>query len=73
MNRRRLGEWIVSRSAKPHYRNRVDASVFRGERETPAADEAEQPAQRDSTRPLTPAIAVVPLALAALAHVVGAA
>jgi hypothetical protein len=29
----------VSRSAKPHYRNRVDASVSGGERETPAADE----------------------------------
>jgi len=29
----------VSRSAEPHYRNRVDASVSGGERETPAADE----------------------------------
>jgi hypothetical protein len=32
----------VSRSAKPHYRNRVDASVSGGERETPAADEEQQ-------------------------------
>jgi hypothetical protein len=32
----------VSRSAKPHYRNRVDASVSGGERETPAADEARE-------------------------------
>jgi hypothetical protein len=32
----------VSRSAKPHHRNRVDASVFRGERETPAADEVRE-------------------------------
>jgi hypothetical protein len=30
----------VSRSAKPHHRNRVDASVSGGERETPAADES---------------------------------
>ena len=29
----------MSRSAKPHYRNRVDASVSGGERETPVADE----------------------------------
>jgi len=29
----------VSRSAKQHYRNRVDASVSGGERETPAADD----------------------------------
>jgi hypothetical protein len=49
MNRRRLGEWIVSRSAKPHYRNRVDASVFRGERETPAADDVRAPHPRDAT------------------------
>jgi hypothetical protein len=29
----------VSRSAKPHHRNRVDASVSGGDRETPAADD----------------------------------
>jgi hypothetical protein len=39
MNRRRLGEWIMSRSAKPHNRNRVDATVSGSERKTPAADE----------------------------------
>jgi len=37
-----LGEWIVSRSAKPHYRNRLDASVSGGERETLAADDQQK-------------------------------
>ena len=32
----------MSRSAKPHYRNRVDASVSGGERETPAADDEQE-------------------------------
>ena len=32
----------MSRSAKPHHRNRVDASVSGGERQTPGADESEQ-------------------------------
>jgi hypothetical protein len=36
----------VSRSAKPHYRNRVDASVSGGERETPAADDEQAAARR---------------------------
>jgi len=49
MNRRRLGEWIVSRSAKPHYRNRVDASVSGGERETPAPDEKQQCTPTDTS------------------------
>jgi hypothetical protein len=35
----------VSRSAKPHYRNRVDASVSGGERETPAADDTRRSRQ----------------------------
>ena len=37
----------MSRSAKPHYRNRVDASVSGGERETPAADDEQE---RDAAR-----------------------
>jgi hypothetical protein len=32
----------MSRSAKPHHRNRVDASVSGGERQTPAADDDQE-------------------------------
>jgi hypothetical protein len=38
----------VSRSAKPHYRNRAGASVSGGERETPAADEVQASARARS-------------------------
>jgi hypothetical protein len=42
----------MSRSAKPHYRNRVDASVSGGERETPAADEQRASRGAVGSRPL---------------------
>jgi hypothetical protein len=44
----------VSRSAKPHYRNRLDASVSGGERETPAADEDHASAGAKSARTALP-------------------